>query len=104
VRTRGAALVTRAADVLDLVGELGGDRSDLRRGADRPTDGLDATTMRVLEALPLRRRAPVDSIGRVAGLDPGTVLRALGLLRSLGLAQGDEGRWRRASPPRPPGP
>ena len=44
--------------------------------------------MRVLEALPLRRRAPADSIGRVAGLDPGTVLRALGLLRSLGLADG----------------
>ena len=98
VRTRGAALVTRAADVLDLVGELGSDRSDLRRGADRPTDGLEPTTMRVLEALPLRRRAPADSIGRVAGLDPGTVLRALGLLRSLGLADGQDGRWRRASP------
>jgi DNA processing protein len=101
VRTRGASLVTRAADVLDLVGELGSDRSDLRRGADRPTDGLDPTTMRVLEALPLRRQAPADSIGRVAGLDPATVLRALGLLRSLGLAEGQEGRWRRASPGRP---
>jgi DNA-binding IclR family transcriptional regulator len=55
----------------------------------------------VLEALPLRRHAPADSIGRVAGLDPATVLRALGLLRSLGLAEGQEGRWRRASPGRP---
>jgi DNA-binding IclR family transcriptional regulator len=57
--------------------------------------------MRVLEALPLRRRAPADSIGRVAGLDPGTVLRALGLLHSLGLAEGQDGRWRRASPGQP---
>ena len=95
VRTRGAALVTCAADVLDLVGGLGRDGSDLRRGEDRSTDGLDPAVLRVLEALPVRRRAPADSIGRVAGHEAATVLRALAVLGSRGLADGEHGRWRR---------
>jgi DNA processing protein len=99
VRTRGAALVTDAGDVLDLVGDLGGDAQDPRRGPHLPHDGLDPTTLRVLEALPLQRRAGADSVGRVAGLDPPTVLRALGLLAATGLADAKEGRWRRTPPP-----
>jgi DNA processing protein len=102
VRTRGAALVTDAGDVLDLVGDLVADAQDPRRGASRPHDGLDPVTLRVLEALPLRRRAGADSVGRVAGLDPPTVLRALGLLAATGLADAQEGRWRRTPAPRPP--
>jgi DNA processing protein len=95
LRTRGAALVTNAADVLDLVGDLVLDASDPRRGERRPHDGLDPEIQRVLEALPVSRRAPVDSVGRVAGLDAPTVLRALGQLAALGLAESDDGRWRR---------
>lgn len=95
IRARGAALVTGAADVLDLVGDLVADAQDLRRGETRPHDSLDPVTLRVLEALPLRRRAPADSVGRVAGLDAPTVLRALGLLAATGLADAHEGRWRR---------
>ena len=95
IRGRGAALVTDAADVLDLVGDLVTDARDLRRGESRPHDSLDPVTLRVLEALPLRRRAGADSVGRVAGLDAPTVLRALGLLAATGLADAHEGRWRR---------
>jgi DNA processing protein len=95
IRARGAALVTGAADVLDLVGDLVADAQDLRRGETRPHDSLDPVTLRVLEALPLRRRAGADSVGRVAGLDAPTVLRALGLLAATGLAEAYEGRWRR---------
>jgi DNA processing protein len=95
IRARGAALVTGAADVLDLVGDLVADAQDLRRGETRPHDSLDPVTLRVLEALPLRRRAGADSVGRVAGLDAPTVLRALGLLAATGLADAYEGRWRR---------
>jgi hypothetical protein len=54
-------------------------------------------TQRVLEALPIRRRAGADSVGRVAGLDAPTVLRALGSLAALGLADARDGRWRRAA-------
>jgi DNA processing protein len=95
IRARGAALITGAADVLDLVGDLVADAQDLRRGEARPHDSLDPVTLRVLEALPLRRRAGADSVGRVAGLDAPTVLRALGLLAATGLADAAEGRWRR---------
>ena len=98
LRARGAALVTDAADVLDLVGDLVTDARDLRRGSGRPHDGLDPVTSRVLEALPVRRRAGADSVGRVAGLDAPTVLRALGLLTACGLAEMRDGRWRRRPP------
>ena len=98
VRSRDAALVTDAADVLDLVGDLLTDARDPRRAAgSRPHDGLDPVTLRVLEALPIRRRAGADSVGRVAGLDAPTVLRALGSLAALGLADARDGRWRRAA-------
>ena len=100
VRTQGGSLVTSAADVLDLVGELGADAADRRRGPPRPHDGLDPVGLRVLEALPVRRFAAPDSVGRVAGLDAPTVLRSLGVLAALGLAQARDGRWRR----RPVGP
>lgn len=96
VRAAGAALVTDAADVLDIVGELGIDASLERRGERRAHDDLDPTTLRVLEALPLRRWAPPDSIARVAGLDAPTVLRALAALASARLADSGEGGWRRA--------
>lgn len=96
VRVSGAALVTDAADVVDIVGELGGDASAERRGERRPHDDLDPTTLRVLEALPLRRWAAPDGIGRVAGLDAPTVLRALACLAAARLATSKEGAWRRA--------
>lgn len=95
LRTRGAALVTDAADVLDQVGDLLVEVSDPRRGERRPHDGLDPVALRVLEALPIRRRAAADNIGRVAGLDAPTVLRTLGQLAAAGLADSDGGRWRR---------
>ncbi len=96
VRTLGASLVTSAADVVDLVSPVGRDASEPARGETRAHDGLDPATLRVLEALPLRRRAAPDSIARVAGLDAPTVLRALGQLGAAGLADSDQGRWRRA--------
>lgn len=96
VRAAGAALVTDASDVVDIVGDLGADGSPDRRGELRPHDDLDPTTLRVLEALPLRRWAPPDSIARVAGLDAPTVLRSLAALSAAGLATSREGGWRRA--------
>lgn len=98
IRTMDAGLVTDAADVLDLVGELGADAAPERRGEVRPHDGLPAATLRVLDALPVADRAGTSSIARVAGLDQSTVLGALGRLADAGLADERAGRWRRASP------
>ena len=99
VREEGAVLVTCASDVVDAVGALGDDASVELRGEERPHDGLDPVTLRVLEALPIRRWAPPDAVGRTAGLDPPSVLRALGRLESAGLAVTKDGTWRR--PPQP---
>jgi DNA processing protein len=96
IRERGASLVTDAADVVDLVGELGVDAAEERRGETRPEDGLDPMTLRVLEALPLRRWARPDAVGVVAGVDAPTVLRGLALLAGAGLAESRNGAWRRA--------
>ncbi len=96
VREEGAVLVTSAAEVVDAVGTLGDDATDDARGEERPHDGLDPVALRVLEALPIRRWAPPDAVGRTAGLDPPSVLRALGRLGSAGLAVTKDGAWRRA--------
>jgi DNA processing protein len=96
VREEGAILVTCPGDVVDAVGALGDDASADLRGDDRPHDGLDPVAMRVLEALPIRRWASSDAVGRSAGLDPPSVLRALGRLGAARLATTKDGAWRRA--------
>jgi DNA processing protein len=100
VRSYGAGLVTDASDVLDVVGELGAGAPE-RRGESRAEDGLDPVTLRVLEALPLRRWAAPDAVAVVAGLDAPTVLRGLALLAGARLAESRDGAWRRAPPARP---
>ena len=91
VREEGAVLVTNAGEVVDAVGTLGDDATDAARGEERPHDGLDPVALRVLEALPIRRWAPPDAVGRTAGLDPPSVLRALGRL-GIGRTRRHEGR------------
>jgi DNA processing protein len=98
VRTAGAALVTDAADVLDLVGELGADAAPARRGEVRPHDGLDELTLRVLDALPVRQRAGPASLARVAGVAVRDVIQALAVLELRRLADCRDGAWRRATP------
>ena len=95
LRTKAASVVTDATDVLDLVGDLLIDAREQRRGPDRPHDGLDPEALRVLEALPLSRRAPPDRVSQVAGLAAPVTLRSLGRLSVLGLADAVDGRWRR---------
>jgi DNA processing protein len=95
IQTMNADLVTDAADVIDLVGDLGADAAPERRGETRPHDGLDDACLRVLDALPVRQFAGPASLARVAGLDLPTVLRGLAVLAVRGLAEGREGVWRR---------
>lgn len=97
IRTEGALLVTDAADVVDVVGELALDAAPERRGERRPEDALDPVTLRVLESLPLRRFATPDGVGVVAGLDAASVLRGLSLLAGAGLAESRNGAWRRSA-------
>lgn len=89
----GAELVTRAAEVIELVGRVG-ELADEPPHPDTPLDGLGTTERRVYEALPGRGVATVDQIAVAAGLVAEEVLGPLAMLEVSGLAQRVDGRWR----------
>jgi DNA processing protein len=97
IRTRDAALVTRGADVLELVAPVGSFLPGERRGKDRPRDGLTEKEMRVIEAVPVRTAVPVASIARTAGLAERDVTTALTLLKDKRLVEESAGTWRLAA-------
>ncbi len=89
----GAELVTRADDIVELVGRIG----ELAPEEPHPTtalDGLSEVERRVYEALPGRGAATVDEIAVASGLAPQQVLGPLAILEVTGLAQRQDGRWR----------
>lgn len=89
-----AICVTRAEEVLDVVGRLGADLADPVQGAPTGRDRLPSGVRRVLEAVPVRRAAPSTRIAAVAGVDPRTARRILGQLLAEGLVEQDEGGYR----------
>lgn len=89
----GAELVTRADDVVELVGRVG----ELAAEEPRPTtalDGLGEAERRVYEALPGRGAAAVDEIAVASGMAPERVLGPLAILEVAGLVRRDDGLWR----------
>jgi DNA processing protein len=89
----GAELVTRADDVVELIGRIG----ELAPEEPRPTtalDGLTAVERRVYEALPGRGAATIDEIAVASGLVPEQVLGPLAMLEITGLAERHDGGWR----------
>ena len=89
----GAELVTRAADIVELVGQVG----ELAGEEPRPATPLDQLTdpqRRVYEALPGRGAATVDQIAVASGLIPEQVLGPLAMLELAGLVERHDGRWR----------
>ena len=89
----GAELVTRAEDVVELVGRIG----ELSPEEPRPTsalDGLSDGERQVYEALPGRSAATVDEIAVASGLVPEHVLGPLAILELSGLVERHHGRWR----------
>ncbi|ORW93404.1 DNA processing protein DprA [Mycobacterium sp. IEC1808] len=89
----GAQLVTRADDVVELVGHIG----ELAPEEQHPTtalDGLSDAERQVYEALPGRGAATVDEIAVASALAPEQVLGPLAMLEMAGLVRRDDGRWR----------
>ncbi len=89
----GAELVTRADDIVELVGRIG----ELAPDEPHPTtpfDGLSDAERHVYEALPGRGAVTVDEIAVASGLAPEQVLGPLAMLEVAGLAQRHDGRWR----------
>jgi DNA processing protein len=91
----GAELVTRAADVVELIGRVG----ELAPDEQRPgsvLDGLGGAEQRVYDALPARGRRTADQIAVASGLPPTQVLGPLAMLEVSGLVVHQDGRWKLA--------
>ncbi|WP_406429845.1 DNA-processing protein DprA [Streptomyces sp. NBC_01589] len=79
-------LVTDAAEVAELVGDIG-DLAPARRGPVLPRDLLDATSDRVLDALPSHGSVSGRDIARTAGTSADEALGRLYELHSLGFVE-----------------
>jgi DNA processing protein len=101
VRSGAAVVVTDADEVAELLGAMGADAAEPKKGERRIIDDLDPVAVRVLDALPKRTGRPLDRLCVTAGLDPASVQSALGRLALLGLAERDGAGWRVAGPSRP---
>ena len=93
IRNGQAVLVTSAADVMELISDMGQAMLPLAHGHTRSTDALTETQLAVFEAIPARRRASVGDIALAAGVTVPSCLGALTVLESVGLVEGDERGW-----------
>ncbi len=90
----GATCVTRAEEVLDLVGVLGTDAASPLRGPASVRDDLPETVRRVLEAVPVRGGAGEASLARDAGVSTLVVQQVLPPLLVHGLVERTALGWR----------
>ncbi|MEU9100256.1 DNA-processing protein DprA [Streptomyces sp. NPDC048361] len=88
-----AVLVTDAAEVVELVGDMG-DLAPARRGPVLPRDLLAPGAGRVLEALPSRGTADVRDLAREAGTSTDEALGRLYELHSLGFVERVGDGWK----------
>jgi DNA processing protein len=96
LRSRDATLVTRAADVLELVSPAGSFLTSAARAPERPWDRLTAVEQRVLDGVPVVVPASVASVARTCGLGEAEVTGALGALRRQGFVEDGPRGWRLA--------
>lgn len=95
IRDRGAVLVGRAAEVVELAGDMG-ETAEPQKGAASSWDGLDDITRRVLESLPTRGGLAPAEVAVSAAIPPNTARAVLGRLMSTGVViRGPQG-WRRS--------
>jgi DNA processing protein len=91
----GATVVTRADEIVELIGHAGELAADDDRPASR-LDGLTDTELRVYDAFPARGARTVDEIAVASGLPPTQVLGPLSMLEIGGLVVCQGGRWKLA--------
>jgi DNA processing protein len=93
---RGATLVTRGAEVLEMVGSAGEHLAEEPRGPETARDRLPVRHQQVLDAVPVGGGAMPASIARVAGLGEAEVAIVLDQLLDNGLVERHEDGWRLA--------
>jgi DNA processing protein len=89
---QGATLVSRAAEVVEIVGRCG-ELADEPAHPETPLDFLSPAESRVYEALPGRGVRTVEQIAIASGLAPERVLAPLATLEIAGLVRRDAGCW-----------
>jgi DNA processing protein len=94
IRTGAASLVTYGDEVLEVVSDAGTHLTTPRRAPARRRDRLPARDARVLDAVPLARPAPVDSVATTAGMALLDVQAALRRLLRDELVELTEEGWR----------
>lgn len=99
IRSRGAVLVTRGADVLELVSPSGAFTQAAPRAPVLPRDRLSGSDQRVLDALPVSRPASETALARTAGLAVATVQQSLQRLADSGWAARTSTGWLLARDP-----
>ncbi len=92
----GAQIVTRAADVVELVGRMGELAPEEQRRAS-PLDELGDIEKRVYDALPRRGGRTAEEVAVASGLPARQVLGPLVNLELSGLVVGRDGRWKLAA-------
>lgn len=98
-----AQLVSDAAELAELVGRIGHDLAEPKRGEHRVIDDLDPEDRLLYEALPLRAHRQIPELAQSIGLTETAVRAGLGRLEVCGAAERDllDG-WRKArTRPRP---
>lgn len=96
IRDGRGTVVTRGAEVLELIGAAGEHLVEPLRGEQRRRDELTPVERQVVEWVPVSEPARVDSISRLSGLHIRTTEGALRRLQSKGFVHlGDQG-WRLA--------
>jgi DNA processing protein len=93
IRDEGVHLVTSPREVLALVEGRLAPRDE---GHSAVEDDLDWRQRRVLDAVPVRRVAPLSSIASLSGLGMTEAMAALGMLDALGLVARKGDGWVRA--------
>jgi DNA processing protein len=96
IRSRGAALVTRGEDVLELLAPSGEFLSTEPRAPALVTDGLSDRERQVLDAVPVLSPAPVESIARIAAVATRDATGALARLEGLDLVELTSVGWRKS--------
>ncbi|MDT5124456.1 MAG: processing protein [Mycobacterium sp.] len=89
----GAHLVTRADEIVELVGRMGEFAADTSHQGS-PLDGLTEHELLVYDALPARGARTVDEVAVSAGLPPTQVLGPLASLELVGLVARAGGLWK----------
>lgn len=99
IRARDALLVTGGRDVLEATAPAGEFVADRPLGVIDPRDCLSAEQRQVLDAVPVRAGVDSGRIARTAGMTAGQTQAALKALRSVGLVEYGNRRWRLAPAP-----